>query len=477
MTQLSEETQRSIDTNPAVFETYILGAMIGSQSFYLQHGFKVCPVRPRIRKRRNDFSQNWMNIVYEGVCLYWGERTNNVIEDSVPRAYLDIYLNEAAEKGRILNKEIELIEAGLANIYTLIQENKEDTVNFVERGVLSRWLAVRVAQEWGKDAIADPSILTPEKISEWHEQLQNMPDDVDDETFVSVDQAIQGASNRGDLFELPEFPNLSTALGGGFAKGEHTLLAATTGGGKTVMAMQMASSWAIAGHNVIFVTTEQPPNQLMNRAYSNVCNIPHNFFTERDDICPNTHLPVRVTTDGNWLSAIQTFRETIRDRLVFFDWSGTRKTIVTDLAASITKLNRNPRYADWVPDILIFDWIGASLERGVNSDGIRHLYNNVASELKHIAVAQNLCVFSFAQLNKTMAKNKQRCDHTMLNECKSLPDQCANALYISSIQTSNEEGSPFTRGQFMNVAKSRFGAGDNIKILRDFEYQRFGRDH
>ncbi len=476
MTQLSEDTQRNIDRNPAVFETYILASFIGSQSFYLQHGYKVCPVRPRIRKRRNDFSQNWMNIVYEGVCLYWAERTESTTTEQLPRAHIDIYLNESAEQGRILDKEIDTIDVGLTNVYSLIEAGADQTVQFVERGVLSRWLAVRVAQEWGKDAVADPSILTPEKISEWHSQLQDIPTDDDDETIVSVDQAVNSAANRGDLFELPEFPNLSTALGGGFAKGEHTLLASTTGGGKTVMAMQMASSWAIAGHNVIFVTTEQPPNQLMNRAYSNVCNIPHNFFTERDEMCPNTNLPIRVTTDGNWLNAIQTFRETIRDRLVFFDWSGTRKTIVTDLAASITKLSRNPRYAEWTPDILIFDWIGASLERGINSDAIRHLYNNVAGELKHIAVSHNLCVFSFAQLNKTLARNKQRCDHTMLNECKSLPDQCANALYISSIQTSNEEGSPFTRGQFMNVAKSRFGAGDNIKILRDFEYQRFGRD-
>jgi len=166
----------------------------------------------------------------------------------------------------------------------------------------------------------------------------------------------------------------------------------------------------------------------------------------------------------------------MRDRLVFLDWSGTRKTIVSDLAASILRLRRKARYADWTPEILIFDWIGASLERGVSTDAVRHLYNNVAQELKHIAISQNLCVFSFAQLNKALTKNNQRCDHTMLNECKSLPDQCANALYISSIKTSNEDGSPFTRGQFMNVAKSRFGPGDNIKVIRDFEYQRFSRD-
>ena len=303
-----------------------------------------------------------------------------------------------------------------------------------------------------------------------------MPEDDEDDTIVSIDDTISAAADRGDLFELPEFPNLSSAVGGGFAKGEHTLCAATTGGGKTVFAMQMASSWAMSGHNVLFVTTEQPPHQLMHRAYANMCSIPFNFFTERDDICPHTKLPVRVTTDGDWLSRIQTLRETMRDRLVFLDWSGTRKTIVSDLAASILRLRRKARYADWTPEILIFDWIGASLERGVSTDAVRHLYNNVAQELKHIAISQNLCVFSFAQLNKALTKNNQRCDHTMLNECKSLPDQCANALYISSIKTSNEDGSPFTRGQFMNVAKSRFGPGDNIKVIRDFEYQRFSRD-
>ena len=476
MTQLTEDTKRSIDRNPSVFETYILASMIGSHAFYLQNGYKVCPPRPRIGTRRNDFTQNWMNIVYEAIVLYWSERTEGVEEGSVPRTHVDVYLNEAADKGRILNKEIDTIDVGLANVYSLAGSNLEDTISFVERGVLSRWLGIRLSQAWAQDAVADPSILTPERIAEWHTQLNEVPDDGDDETIVSVDDAIRADEDRGTLFELPEFPNLSTALGGGFAKGEHTLLAATTGGGKTVLAMQMAASWAVAGHNVIFVTTEQPPNQLMQRAYANMCNIPFNFFTERDERCPNTRLPRRVTTDGGWLSAIQEFRETIRDTLVFLNWSGTRKTVVGDLASSITKLQRTERYVNWQPDILIFDWIGASLERGVNSDAIRHLYNNVAQELKHIAVTMNLCVFSFAQLNKALTKNNQRCDHTMLNECKSLPDQAANALYVSSIKTSNEEGSPFTRGQFMNVAKSRFGPGDNIKVLRDFEYQRFSRE-
>ena len=116
------------------------------------------------------------------------------------------------------------------------------------------------------------------------------------------------------------------------------------------------------------------------------------------------------------------------------------------------------------PDVLIFDWIGAALATGREKE-MRHLYEAVATELKHIAIADNLSVFSFAQLNKVLSKNKARCDHTMLHECKSLPDQAVNALYISGLTNQEDNGEEaFSRGQMLNVAKSRFGPGGAFRF-------------
>mgnify|MGYP003965154301 CR=1 FL=1 len=471
MSELSDELKQNIDRNPAVFESYIMAALIGSHSFFLQHGYKICPIRPRINERRKDFSHNWLNVLYEALCVYWQGQNTTINENPIPRAALDIYLNEASDRGRILDKEIEDLDVGLVNIYSLVEVNIEATMTFVESGVLSRWLGIRLAQEWSKDAVADPNILTPERIAEWHDELQRIPAEDDDGSIVTVSDTIRNTETRGELYTLPELPALSKAVGGGFAKGEHTLIAATTGGGKTVLAMQMAATWASIGINVTVVTTEQKPAQLMHRAYSCMNNIPFEFFTETDDICPETKLPMRVTTDGEWMEGVHNFRAHVENRLTFLDWSGSRKTIVGDLASNLDKLKRAiPNYET---DILIFDWIGASLQRGAKVDAIRHLYNDVAAELKVIAVEKNLCVFSFAQLNKQLTKNSSKPDHTMLHECKSLPDQCVNALYLSSIKNNREEEEAYTRMQFINVAKSRFGPGGHIKVARDFQYQRF----
>ena len=209
MSELPDEIKQNIDRNPAIFEAYIMAALVGSHSFFLQHGFKICPIRERIGTRRADFTHNWMNVVYEAVCVYWGGRADVVEEGIVPRTHVDIYLNEASDGGRILDKEIEDIEVGLSNIYSLAEASLLGTIEFVERGVLSRWLGIRLSQEWSRDALADPNIVTPERIAAWHDQLQQIPQDDDDDTIISADEAVQGALNRGDLYGPVSYTHLT----------------------------------------------------------------------------------------------------------------------------------------------------------------------------------------------------------------------------------------------------------------------------
>ena len=62
----------------------------------------------------------------------------------------------------------------------------------------------------------------------------------------------------------------------------------------------------------------------------------------------------------------------------------------------------------------------------------------------------------------------------MLHECKSLPDQCVNSLYISALRNDDEESPDvYFRQQYINVDKSRFGPQGLVEVRRNFEYQRF----
>ena len=481
MSAIDENISNEIKRNPAIFEPQILACFIGSHSFFLSNNRDVCEVL-RNGNRRQDFSKNWMNVLYEGIVTYWSGY-QDLQAEPIPRSILDIYLNQANDDGKLVDREVDNIEASLENIYSLAANNINSTVGFVENGVMSEWLGIKLTTSLINDLSSNAVCASPDELlSRITSIKEKQASHETDETLVTMDLAMANSVTRGELIHSP-WAELDEKVGGGFAKGEHTLCASVTGGGKTVLATQLASTFALSGLKVLFATTEQTASPLLHRMFSDVVDIPFEYFTSGGNIDAATGLPEVVSTDNSWVSGCQDFFQTARQNLRFIDWSQSRKTVEADLKPAIQS------WKDWVPppepqpgwdlepgfepDVLIFDWIGAALAKGRERE-MRHLYEGVATELKHIAMSENLSVFSFAQLNKTLAKNKAKCDHTMLHECKALPDQAVNALYISGLTNQSEEGEEnFLRGQMMNVAKSRFGPGGSLRVIRQFGHQRF----
>jgi hypothetical protein len=483
MSVLEENISNEIKRNPAIFEPQILACFIGSHSFFLGNNRSICEVL-RNNNRRQDFSKNWMNVLYEGVVTYWSGY-ENIQEGPIPRSILDININQANEQGRLIDRELGDIEASLENIYTLAANNLSSTVRFIENGVLAEWIGIKLTASLINDVSANPISATPDELLSRVSVIKERQSAHEvDETLVTMDMAFAGSVTRGELLHSP-WPELDEKVGGGFAKGEHTICASVTGGGKTVLATQLASTFALSGLKVLFATTEQEPVPLIHRMLSDVVDIPFTYFTHSDQVDQVTRLPRNVANDSDWVSGCREFQETTRHNMRFINWSSSRKTVESDLRASIQS------WRDWTPppepepgwdlepnfepDVLIFDWIGSALAQGRERE-MRHLYEAVATELKHIAIADNMSVFSFAQLNKMLSKGKAKCDHTMLHECKSLPDQAVNAIYVSGLTNNNQDengAETFLPGQMLNVAKSRFGPGGSFRIIRQFQHQRF----
>ena len=484
MSVLSEDIKNEISRNPAIFESQILSCFIGSHVFFLANHQSVCEVL-RNGKRRQDFSKNWMNVLFEGIVNHWSVY-EAVQEEPIPRVVLDMHLNTANDEGRLLDSELGSLEAALENVYALTGTNLSSTLEFVESGVLGCWLGVKLTSYMLSDLSSRSIVTSPEELLNRVTQIRErqLAHDEDDGIIVTVRDAIRGNQTRGELIHTP-FPALDEKVGGGFAKKEHTLIASVTGGGKTVMATQLASTFARQGHRVILVTTEEDPGRLMYRMYSDIVDIPYQYFTQgqitqrdrrqdqpEDNDAP---LPDMVRRDTSWVTGIREFQEVMMPSLTFLNWTASRKTVEDDLVGYIHKLRDHPEL-QFDADILIFDWIGAAISRNKKqSMEVRHLYEAVANELKYIAVNEDLSVFSFAQLNKVQAKGKRRCDHTMLHESKAIADQAVNALYISGLTNNNDEdeGAAFLSTQWMNVAKSRFGEGGLVPLIRQFGNQRF----
>ena len=470
MSELTEELQASIDSSPLLYEQQIIQCIVANHLFYVSHRSELCPYNHRVRQYRADFNINWHNVLYEAAATYWSGFATAIQEGPVPRVFIENYLNVASTDGKILDKEIEDVEPLINSIYEISDIGTVQALtSFLESGVLRYWLGKQLIKSYFNSMQSDLHSFTPERLASDVQRLMEQRG-TDSSDIITVDDAVNASSDRGEQF-ASMLPHLDIAVGGGFCKQEHTLVAATTGGGKTVFACQLASYWASMGRKVVFVSTEQPPGQLLYRMYSDKCNVPFELFNKYKEN-PEQEFPDDIMHDVSYLNAIEMFKNNIRGNLIFLDWSGSRKSITGDLVNSLDVLRLH--VDDFEPEILIFDWIGASLAKGMDSRDVRHLYTDVASHLKHIAVSANLCVVSFAQLNKVLAKKARKCDHTMLAESKSLPDQCVNTIYISALKNDDPENQDvYFRKQFMNVDKSRFGPQGLIEVRRNFEYQRF----
>ena len=92
-------------------------------------------------------------------------------------------------------------------------------------------------------------------------------------------------------------PDLDVALGPHLAPGNLIICTGLTGGGKTILAGQLAATMAIAGQKVLFVSTEVPEEELDVRILSAFCDIPYEEIKDG----------VKAIAYGNVLENLTTF--------------------------------------------------------------------------------------------------------------------------------------------------------------------------
>lgn len=145
-------------------------------------------------------------------------------------------------------------------------------------------------------------------------------------------------------------------LGGGLHRKDGHLVLAAPGVGKTVFALQIAAYAAMQNFVVAFITTEQPPDELIPRIVSNFCHIP--FERIRRGFNVNT-LPPKDREKAMKL------QRQIANRLYFYDWGLTKKSAAGG--------GLEEEYDDCVRrtgkcDLIILDWIGGAITDEAKGD-------------------------------------------------------------------------------------------------------------
>lgn len=452
-----------VKSNPEFFEDQVIACFLASREFTQNYAPSIIEYNMALRGRHK-LSQNKNRVIFDGIMTF---REANSSADLVPRTWIDDYVTNAQEQGRLLPAEVATVAQHLDHLY---ERATDTTVSTIDGAPFKTWFDVSLSEDIVKYVTNNESDVSITDIKSMIANVENIAPEDEDSSVVSFDQAMMHDKGHNIANAVSSIGKLNTAMGGGFRMGESTLIAGATGGGKTVMAAMLAMDFCQAGRKTVFVTTEQKPYEILPRIFSNRCSIPMDKFEEMGEGCI---LPPAVTNVPDYMINVAATRNTFSETLKFLDWSNASgKTAEDDLERELLKLKESFDF-----DCVLFDWVGGALSR--TRDSLREVYLDAANTLHDLAKRHNWIVVMFAQLNKRLCSGKKYCNSTMLAECTAMADNASNAIYISALRSSEDSdaATSYNELQYFNVDKARKGQTGRFQIVRDFRYQRFIEPH
>lgn len=282
------------------------------------------------------------------------------------------------------------------------------------------------------------------------------------------------AAHSGKIVErMPlsnDFRNLNENLGGGLGKTEHVLFIAPTGGGKTVLACQLAVDMALSRRGTLLLSTEQHPKELYPRVISNISYklnkpIPNKLI--KDGI--NERAKTLLTTEQlNTINEILPMLPALR----IGNWTSDKT--IADIPSIIEAEKNIFQSRGLTLDCIVLDWIGGALTESTSDGSKRRLLMLQAAEMmKNLAIEHNIATVSFAQTNaKGIDVHKVTEQH--IAECKNMHHEATAAFGVSAVRlTSDDNGDVYDVRQHIYGFKTRKGKGTYFTIKRNFDYQRF----
>lgn len=462
------------------YEEYVLCAFMHDQEFFQSVKDTFC-FNTSTNTCMNEFSVKLHYAIYRALLLWYNLNGGSISPLMQEKDIMEIF--------DILSMEnVPVITSGLYRTavakYTHIRDDISDRVacSFVKNTFKVWWEAARqraILDKYSRYTdTAGKSLL-----DELTTNITAVKESDAQDAFKDFDIIID---DDADVKRIPlgaDFRNLSNCLGGGLGRSEHAIFVAPTGAGKTVFGCQLASSIADLGSKVLFITTEQPVNELIPRIMS--CW----SFKEpgRHDPSRLPRIPFSLIKDGfskKVLESMSAEQKELLQRyttkfstLHFEEWLGTTKDAKTSLRDSIR------RYIDKYDgcDCVILDWIGAKLGYGMEPQQKRQEFYDAAQTLKDLSYEFNMAALSTAQATAQAVGKKFITEHDIAT-CKTLHEQAAVGFGLSAMRTidakacgDNAEMSAesYTPQQNVYCFKSRKSTGKHWVVTRNFGYQRF----
>ena len=472
---------------PETLERELIFGMAKFYHFYKAMRDIVCPYDPATHRHRQDFSIDRYNILCQAVAAFYQrfEDKSDLRSDfGMPNAVLAAHFDAWSKRNGI----DEAIRSKLIEEITQETEYSAALELFAlqalsESPAFTDWLERRVTLLTA-DSIAEQrrlGMLTMAGLEDAVKRLQSATLPVRNDHLVNGSSFVHGTRKVMPYVALDQFPRLTKAIGGGFHWGDSTMIAGINASGKTILMMQLADAFAAAGYRTVVFTTERRPDELFMRCVSNRLSVDLRRLTGTDKQLANVEAEVDYIPDFVWNNpAMKKQMENIfsqyENNLLFVDWSkGENLSIPTNFDSTMEQIE----HTGWIPQIVLFDWVGGGLDNIEKRENLRHYYQQAADCLINHGKRHERIMIMAAQLDKTLVTPKKSyVDMSMLSECKTMTNNLTNFIGITALrdsgQLSNGVHSVMLRRQNLCVSKATRGlTGMNVPVDAEFQFQRF----
>jgi len=473
MSNNKEIVKKLVTENPQWYEDNLLSTIIRNEKFYKQITKDVvCSECDDFKTKYKDFTSPVDNIIYGFIEKFYETNKEKENERGVSQSWLSTLLLAYKNAGNLLANEYNIAVGKLDKYYSTDTTAFESMIKDGFEFWLNARRSAQLVAEFNNQE--SPLELLKEKTTQEIKRIKSLDNTSfsfggETSSILKDDSELEGEEFK-NRYPLPGELSAAAQKLGGIAKKEGALFTIPSGGGKTVLACQLASGFAVeSSANVLLFTTEQPPEELVPRIVSCRTNIPFNLIM--DGVFASK-------LNSQQKEAILNLEETLAPRLKIIDWSNRDKTIEEHLTKELdAKIDEG-----FIPDIIIFDWIGGGLAatKYRKTEDYRNAFLHTGDNFTTILKQYNLAGVAFAQADSTQSENVTYITSKHTSIGKQLHISFSLAVGVSALMNAVTNKGASGAGeevykpiQVWNPYKVRKGTPKSFRMKREFGYQRW----
>ena len=249
--------------------------------------------------------------------------------------------------------------------------------------------------------------------------------------------------------------------------GDAWLAAGLPGAGKTVLSCQLTGATAAIGKKVLLITSEVAASTCVLRACASSQGIQYSSLQA---------IKGRNNLDALDLGIqLKEWMQTVGKNIFAIDYAKMPGAEFEDKMQTV--LNLFFRVHHQMPEMVVFDWMGAAAAKGYDNPWEkREHFLSIGKYMANLADELGIVTWTLAQADPSI-RNKVDIADSAIADCKALSQPFEGVLFMTSLMEAHKDGDQiedaYQQKQWLTIPKCRNRPPKKIPVLRRFELQMF----